>query len=207
MHRMGRLSVAVGIVVTLCGLAACSGETGKATPTSGTSSPASPSSGQQPGAAVPTISNPLPASVIQRDPCSVLTSTQIDGLFTGTPTQSPVQDTGAAKSCSWSDLDKGSLVGVQLVYAWKDGLRTVYNTQSQGGFFKVLQPVQGYPVVAYGPHDERSQGRCSVAIGIADNAAFDIDVTLARSVVGQADPCQDANHVADLAVTTLKGGA
>ncbi|MET7993100.1 DUF3558 domain-containing protein [Amycolatopsis sp. NPDC005232] len=204
MHRAGRVGTAVGVVATLCGLAACSGESGTATPAP---SSASPSTGQQSGSPVPKVSNPLPASVIQRDPCTVLTQAQIDGLFSGTPTQGAVQDTGAAKSCSWSDLDKGSLVGIQLVYAWKDGLSSVYNTQGQGGFFKVLSPVQGYPVVAYGPHDERSQGRCSVAVGIADNAAFDVDVTLARSAVGQADPCEDANHVADLAVTTLKGGA
>ncbi|WP_376774757.1 DUF3558 domain-containing protein [Amycolatopsis jiangsuensis] len=183
---------------------ACSGTTaGTATP-GPSSAPAASSSGLP----VPTVAQPLPASVVQGDPCKALTDAQVDGLFTNTPTRDhAADDTGVAHACSWHDVDRGSLVTIQFVYAWKRGLTDVYATQAKGGFFKVLQPVQGYPVVAYGPSDDRSRGRCGVAVGIADNAAFEADATVAQSATGTGDPCEDARNVANLALTTLKGGA
>ncbi|WP_432850840.1 DUF3558 domain-containing protein [Amycolatopsis sp. CA-161197] len=184
-------------------VAACSGTTGGAvTPKPSTAAPSS-SAGPQ----VPTIANPLPASLIQGDPCMALTPTQVGSLFSGTPTRDPAaKDTGVAKACFWSDVQRGSHVGIQLVYAWKHGLADVYAKKDQG-FFKELAPVQGYPVVAYGPSDERPDGRCGVAVGISDDAAFEADAQVATSAVGTGDPCEDARKVADLAVTTLKGDA
>jgi hypothetical protein len=142
---------------------------------------------------------------MDRDPCGVLSATQVSNLL-GTSALGESKDTGIAKTCSWANLDSGSLVTVQLVYAWSDGLGRVYAKKNEG-FFENLEPVQGYPVVAYGPSDERSTGRCGVAVGIADNAAFEADATISRSKVGQADACDAARRVADAAVTTLKAGA
>ncbi|MEC3980851.1 DUF3558 domain-containing protein [Amycolatopsis sp. H20-H5] len=203
-----RLGVCVAGLLTVGALAACSTKPGTAQPLPSSSPTAQPSGSSQgnPGSGLPTITNPLPASVIQGDPCSVLTTAQLATLFSATPHRNAATDTGAAKSCSWSDLDKGSLVGIQLVYAWQDGLGHVYAKKNEG-FFKELEPLHGYPVVAYGPSDDRSTGRCSVAVGVAGNAAFQADATLARSKVGQADPCDAARNIADLALTTLKGGA
>ena len=200
MHSVSRLCAAIAGVVVVGVIAGCSGSTeGSATPES---RPA-----PSPSNAAPTIAQPLPASLIQGDPCTVLTPAQIGTLFTGTPTRTPVAtDSGVAKYCSWGDDARGSLIAIQLVYAWKHGLADVYAKRGQG-FFKELAPVQGYPVVAYGPSDERARGMCSVAIGIADNAAFEADATVGRSAVGKGDPCDDARKVADLAVTTLKGDA
>ncbi|MEV6904211.1 DUF3558 domain-containing protein [Amycolatopsis sp. NPDC051372] len=184
-------------------LAACSGTTGGTATTASSAAPPVSST----GSTVPAISNPLPASLIQGDACAVLTAAQVGTLFSRTPTRDAAPtDTGVAKACYWHDVERGSLVGIQLVYAWKNGLATVYAKQGQG-FFKVLAPVQGYPVVAYGPSDDRSRGGCGVAVGIADNAAFEADVQVANSAVGTGDPCEDARKVADLAVTTLKGGS
>ncbi|WIX83300.1 DUF3558 domain-containing protein [Amycolatopsis carbonis] len=200
MVRVSRLGGVVGVLALTSLIAACSGATG------GTPEP-SPSSPSSTGPAVPKIEAPLPASLIQGDPCAALTSAQVDGLFTNTPTRDQAaKDTGAAKSCGWHDIDRGSLIGIQFVYAWKHGLADVYATQGRG-FFKVLAPVQGYPVVAYGPTDDRSSGACGVAVGIADNAAFEADVQFANSAVGKGDPCDDARKVADLAITTLKASA
>ncbi|WP_233573823.1 DUF3558 domain-containing protein [Amycolatopsis panacis] len=185
-------------------LAACSRTTGGTATPGPSSAPATSSSGLP----VPTVANPLPASLIQGDPCKALTDAQVKGLFTNTPTRDQVaDDTGVAHACGWHDVDRGSLVMIQFVYAWKRGLADVYATQGRGGFFKVLAPVQGYPVVAYSPRDDRSRGTCGVAVGIADNAAFEADVQFANSAVGKADPCDDARKIANLALTTLKGGA
>jgi hypothetical protein len=151
------------------------------------------------------VTNPLPPGTIDRNPCEVLNSSQIVTLL-GAPAQGESKDTGIAKTCHWANLDRGSSVTVQLVYAWTDGLGHVYAKKNEG-FFENLEPVQGYPVVAYGPSDERSTGRCGVAVGIADNAAFEADATISRSNVGTADACDAARRVADAAVTTLKAGA
>ncbi|QRP48088.1 DUF3558 domain-containing protein [Amycolatopsis sp. FDAARGOS 1241] len=205
MARARHVSIAIVGLAVICAVSACSGTSGTASPMS-TGNPSPTTGGQQSGSAAPEIANPLPASLIQGDPCAVLTSSQVDSLFSRPPQRGAAEDTGVAKSCSWSDVDRGSQIGIQLVYSWKDGLGTVYATQGRG-FFKELAPVQGYPVVAYGPSDDRSKGFCNVAIGIANNAAFEADVRVANAVVGQGDPCDDARKVADLAITTLKGGA
>ncbi|MET9263031.1 DUF3558 domain-containing protein [Amycolatopsis sp. NPDC004079] len=204
--RSIRFRVPLLALLLAAGLAACGGNGGKPDPLPSTGSPSSDA--QRPSSEVPKVASPLPASLVQGDPCKVLTDAQVKTLFSGvSPEVQPSQDTGVAKQCRWSNPSRGSGIGVQLVYAWKDGLGHVYAKKNEG-FFEELAPVQGYPVVAYGPTDDRPTGRCSVAIGIADDAAFEVDVKLADSQAGKgADPCQDAQHVADLAVTTLKGGA
>jgi hypothetical protein len=206
MRRPSRVGICiVGLVATSL-LTACSSEPG--TPKPVPSSEAVVSGGKQlPSAGAPKVAMPLPSSLIKGDPCKALTAEQIKALFSGAqPELQPARDTGAAMQCRWANIDLGSSVGIQLVYAWNDGLSRVYATKGQG-FFKELEPVQGYPVVAYGPTDDRSSGMCSVAVGIADNAAFEADAALARSKVGQSDPCDAARKIADFAVTTLKAGA
>ncbi|MFF0144672.1 DUF3558 domain-containing protein [Amycolatopsis sulphurea] len=192
--------VAAALAVTWVA-AACSATT------AGTPEPGASSSPPTGGSAAPKIEHPLPASLIQGNPCSVLTSAQVNGLFSRPPTHdAAAKDTGVAKSCFWRDVDRGSLIGIQLVYVWKHGLADVYAKRGQG-FFKELAPIQGYPIVAYGPADDRAKGACDVAVGIADNAAFGVGVDVASSAVGKGDPCDDARKVADLALTTLKGNA
>lgn len=157
-------------------------------------------------AGAPAVASPLPASLIKGDPCKALTAEQVKTLFSGVePDVGPARDTGAAMQCTWANLDRGSSVGIQLVYAWENGLDTVYSKKAEAELFEELEPVQGYPVVAYGPTDDRQTGRCNLAVGIADDAAFEADVKVADAKAGEVDPCEDARKVADLAVTTMKG--
>lgn len=194
--------LAVFACTVACGDGEKSGQASPA-PTTANSATGNPEAG-----APPTVPNPLPASLIKADPCKVLTPEQAKTLFSGVePETDPAQDTGAAMACHWSNVDRGSTIGIQLVYAWENGLDTVYKKRVEAGLFEELEPVQGYPVVAYGPTDDRPTGRCNLAIGIADNAAFEADVKLADSKVGKADPCAAARDIADLAITTLKGMA
>lgn len=203
MHLASRICLgSTGLAAALL-VAACSGTTaGTATTEPRTVPPAT-----RTGSNVPAIASPLPVSLIQGDPCSVLTPAQVGTFFSSTPTRDPgAKDTGVAKACYWSDIQRGSHIGIQFVYGWKRGLADVYAKKGQG-FFKELAPVQGYPAVAYGPSDERPDGRCGVAVGIASNAAFEADAQVASSAVGTGDPCKDARNVANLAITTLKGSA
>ncbi|WP_410647961.1 DUF3558 domain-containing protein [Amycolatopsis sp. cmx-4-54] len=174
----------------------------------GTSSGPSLSKAALPYADAPKVENPMSASVIQRDPCDVLTPAQISSLFQGKPEVQPARDTGVAQQCRWADISRGSSIGIQLLYAARDGLSQFYAKKQSNGLWQLLEPVQGYPAVAYGAKDTRQTlGDCSVLVGVADNAVFEVDVNVADAKAGTVDPCKDARMVADLAVTTLKSGA
>ena len=176
----------------------CSGdEHGPASPTTSTTA--------LPDTTPPTIAHPLPAKTLSGDPCRALTPQQVTTLL-GVAATGEGQDTGLAHMCHWANLDRGSSMSVQFVYAWSHGLRNVYARRNKG-FFKELDPVQGYPLAAYGPEDDRATGRCSTAVGVADNAAFEADATISRSKVGHADACGSAYRIDGAVVTTLKGGA
>ncbi|WP_328606706.1 DUF3558 domain-containing protein [Amycolatopsis sp. NBC_00345] len=194
----------LGFGVAACMLAGCSSGPGPATPN--TSTPSSPESGAASSVfAPPKITNPLPAGTLDGDPCRALTPSQLTTFLGASATGKP-SDSGLAKTCHWANNDRGSLITVQFVYIWRDGLGHVYAKKDRG-FFEELAPVQGYPVVAYGSRDDRSTGRCGVAVGIADNAAFEADATISRSNVGKTDACDAARRISDAVVTTLKGGA
>ncbi|GAB3368511.1 DUF3558 domain-containing protein [Amycolatopsis echigonensis] len=194
----------LGLAASALALSACSSTPGTAqTPPTAGPSPTTSTA----GSGAPKVANPLPAGTLDRDPCSTLTAAQVNALLGASATGEP-QDTGVAKMCHWANLDRGSGISVQLVYAWKDGLGHVYAKKNEG-FFKELEPVQGYPTVAYGPSDDSSTGRCGVAIGISDTMAFEADATISRSNVGKpgSDPCEAARRIGDAVVTTLKAGA
>lgn len=193
-------AVLVGVV------SACDSEGGQAVPVPKSPVTTQTGAGEQlPYAGAPKVDNPLPPSIMDRDPCTVLTAVQVDTLFSDDPDPGEARDTGVAHSCDWSDLNKGSMVGVQLVYGLHDGLSQVYAKKDQAAFFDEGQPVQGYPTVAYGPVDDRPNGGCNVSVGVADNLVVQADAKLPRSSVGKDDPCDAARQVADLVVTTLKG--
>jgi hypothetical protein len=191
--------MALGLGVFALVLSGCSSDPGHALPSTGT--PQSTGS----GAAPPKIANPLPSGTLDGDPCAALTSNQVIDLL-GVSTTGKALDSGVAKTCHWANLDRGSSLTVQFVYAWRDGLGHVY-TKKNEGFFQELEPIQGYPVVAYGQEDGRPTGRCSVAVGVADNAAFEADVTISRSNVGRGNACDSARRIGNDVVTTLKSGA
>ena len=203
--RIGRtfLPLVISIVATMAGITGCAGDPGEATPAPST--PAAPSDATPASGSAPEVANPLPRSVIQQDPCATLTPAQVDQLFTKSKPTGEASDTGAAQACSWSDTERGSIATVQLVYAWTNGLDTVYSKRNEAALFEELEPVQGYPTVAYGPTDDREQGMCSVAVGVADDAAFEADASLPDSSIGKADPCDAARTLANHVVTTMKG--
>ncbi|MDT8913551.1 DUF3558 domain-containing protein [Amycolatopsis sp. PS_44_ISF1] len=154
------------------------------------------------GTAPPKVAHPMPAGVLGSDPCRALTPSQLTTLL-GSPVHSGgPEPSGVANTCSWGNLDHRSLITLQFVFIWQDGLGHVYAKRNEG-FFRELQPVQGFPVAAYGPDDESSLGRCGIAVGVADNAAFEVDATISLSHIGKTDPCEAARRIADAVITTL----
>jgi hypothetical protein len=73
-------------------------------------------------------------------------------------------------------------------------------------FFLPLDPIDGYPAVAYGLADERaSRGRCAVALGTSDQEMIDISIAQSEEKAGKSDPCAAAHNVAAQVLDNLRG--
>ncbi|SFW90393.1 Protein of unknown function [Amycolatopsis australiensis] len=183
--------------------------------TSGTAAPAatpslpSPSGASQevPGPGVPKVAVPLDTDRFKSAPCSALTAAQVTELFGREITAKPDIEGPGGPGCSWDPVD-GSRASVNVLFTTVDdlGLTSVYREQGKAyKFFQPLDPVDGYPVVAYGTSDARSTGRCSVAVGTSDRSTVDITIFQSQAKIGTTDPCQVARTVAEKVVASLKG--
>jgi hypothetical protein len=88
----------------------------------------------------------------------------------------------------------------------KLGLTSVYKARGkQYSFFMPLDAIDGYPIVAYGPVDERvSRGRCTIALGTSDTQAVDINIARSEEKIGKKDPCAAAHDVAAKVLGNLR---
>ncbi|MDT8913550.1 DUF3558 domain-containing protein [Amycolatopsis sp. PS_44_ISF1] len=170
----------------------CSG--GAPAPTGGTGDPADTTP--------PAITHPLPATVISGDPCGALTTAQTTTLLGSTDLHVEKEDNTVAVMCHWSNMSRGSQITVQYLYGWTRGLGTVYAKRHQI-YFREMGPVQGYPTVEFGWKFDHEYGRCGIAVGVAENTAFEADATISRELVGHLDPCDAADRIADAVLTTM----
>ncbi|WP_329052617.1 DUF3558 domain-containing protein [Amycolatopsis sp. NBC_01488] len=191
--------------------------TGCTTSTNGTASPSPNPTGQPtspsqeseavPGPGVPKVETPLDISHFQQSPCDSLTTAQSQELLGSTVVAKPVVDDQAGPTCNW-DVPAVSQAGVGVTYfkATKLGLTGIYRSKdSVYPFFMPLEPIDGYPTVAFGTVDERnSKGRCSLALGTSDTEQVDISVSLSETNIGKKDPCAAAHDVAAKVLENLR---
>lgn len=214
MRRTGHV-VTAALLLPLV-LAGCStGSPGQASPaaTAPTDTfgqpPTSGAAHQVPGYGAPPVDNPLDITRYKQSPCTALTQAQIDGfLGPGVPPKTDLE-APAGPDCTW-DKPGGTHAGVAVIFTkiTQDGLTAIYrNKGATYPFFLPLDPVQGYPAVAYGSKDERSdRGRCHLAIGTNDHSTIDVAAYLGEQFIGKKDPCAAAHDVADAIITNIKGG-
>ncbi|WP_230863084.1 DUF3558 family protein [Amycolatopsis camponoti] len=75
-------------------------------------------------------------------------------------------------------------------------------------FFEPLEPVDGYPLVAYdGVGDQRARGECTVAVGTSDTQTVDISVDQSEKNIGKNDPCEAARQVTAMVLGNAKAGS
>jgi uncharacterized protein DUF3558 len=185
--------------------------------TTGTPSPSSSTLGQTsssgsadevPGPGVPKVENPIDVSHFQQAPCDALTANQVDSLLgQGVSPKSDLKGQ-AGPECFWHSPNVSQAgVGVIFTNADKLGLTSVYAARgTKYPFFKPLEPVDGYPLVAYdGEGDQSAKGRCTVAVGASDTQAIDISVAQSEENIGK-DPCVAARDVAGKVLANLKAG-
>lgn len=203
-----RLLLGLGAAVLL--VAGCTTtRNGTATPspmsstTSATGDPASP----LPGAGVPAVTNPIDTTQFQHKPCTTLTDAQIAELLGPDvePKEDPNGDAGPA--CFWHPRSV-TQASVSVIYATKNqrGLTAIYNQQGTTfPLFIPMDPIDGYPTVAYGQADLRtSNGKCAIALGTSNQDIIDVSVALSEENIGKKDPCAAAHQVTATVLTNLR---
>lgn len=197
----------------LVGLAGCSGTTGgtagPAVPPGQSVSSAAPTSSasdQVPGPGVPKVENPIDTTRFKKAPCDTLTQAQAQGLLGPSVVPKTDLQAPAGPACAWHHGE--AYVGVVFSNVTNAGLTGYYRSRgSVYPLFIPLDPIDGYPIVAYGQADMRaSDGQCDVAFGTSDREAVSVSITQSTENKGKQDPCQSARSVAQMVLGNLKGG-
>src|SRR5215217_2309854 len=135
----------------------------------------------------PKIDQPLNLDRYRQNPCEALSRQQItDFLGSEIPAEPHL-----VFDCIWQKHDE-SQASIHVFF----GTASIENLsnlkEKEYPFFKPLESIAGYPTVAYGKTNEYSMGRCSLATGTSDDAAFDTLVSLGKNFIGEKDPCAAA---------------
>jgi hypothetical protein len=203
-----QLSLALGLSMFF--LTACTGtQHGTAVPAASSSTPSSmgSSGGQLPGPGVPAVADALDTTRFQQEPCTTLTDAQVAGLLG--PNAQPHEDLNAdgGPGCFWHPSNV-TQAAVSVIYNTKNkgGLTTIY--EKQGTTFPLfipMDPINGYPTVAYGLADQRtSDGKCAVALGTSNQDVIDVAVALSEGKIDKKDPCAAAHEVAATVLSNLR---
>ncbi|MGY6656530.1 DUF3558 domain-containing protein [Amycolatopsis sp. TRM77291] len=193
----------------LAALSACSTPTvnGSPTPTnSGPGSSASNSAGLPPG--VPKVEHPIDLARFKQDPCTALTKTQITELLGPNTETLPRPDGSAGPACRWS-IPSTTEPRIHVIFSNFGDSGTAKFYAAKGTTYQLLEPlepVDGYPVTAYGDKDKRAEGECSVALGTSDTQTVSINLVQSAANVGRKDPCEAAREGAVRVLATIRGG-
>lgn len=184
-------------------MSACNG-----TPKAPTTTTTAPSSTASADSEVPTVPSPLSAKALDGSPCdSALTSSQITH-FLGQSTPANPRDTELGPMCQWSSAS-GSGAGITVTYQTESdqGLGLAYhNVKPKATRWKELEPVQGFPAIAYTNTDDKRA--CVIVVGVTDQLAFSTALTLGDKSTAEGKDCFDAGpQVADAVLGNLKARA
>jgi hypothetical protein len=95
---------------------------------------------------------------------------------------------------------------VTYIKANTTGLTAIYEKQGTTfPFFQPMESIDGYPTVAYGLVDERSDGRCAIALGTSDQEVIDVAVAQSEKNIGKSNPCAAAHNVVSDVLGNLRG--
>ncbi|MFI6301311.1 DUF3558 domain-containing protein [Amycolatopsis thailandensis] len=190
-------------------LCACSPSTnGTPQPSSGGANP-NPSStaGQVTTTDVPKVSTPIDLTQVKQTPCNALTEKQAAEIL-GPTVEAKPRDGAAGPACTWSvPSTTRPLVSVVFGRSPDGGTGSVY--QAKGVTYELVEPlapVDGYPLTAYGRKDERSTGKCAVALGTSDTETVGIALEQSEANIGKKDPCDVAREAAIRVLATIRGG-
>ncbi|GDY33095.1 DUF3558 domain-containing protein [Gandjariella thermophila] len=180
--------------------AGCSSTTtpGSAQPT--TSSAALP-------AGTPNVAHPLDTTRFQKDPCSLLTPTQLRQFNMGGATGEVTPNAPTGPACSWGNTDGPSKMSISAaILTSGHGLVDVYSQKDTYRLFRPLPDIEGYPAAIASSADPGS-GYCSIVVGVTNELAVSTIVQIDNSSPDFSNPCPRNQQVATDVVQTLKGGS
>ncbi|KAA9165759.1 DUF3558 domain-containing protein [Amycolatopsis acidicola] len=205
MTRKYRLLMTALLAASAAAVSACSSTTDGApsTSTSGASSSA-------PGSEQPTkVDHPLDPSAYLDKPCDLVPQTLVGQLGFSNPEPTGA-DSAFGPGCGWIDVrtshSRNFNVNIQVLKGKRNGgLASVYKTRDAGGYdFAEPTDVSGYPAAFADTQDRRTEGKCSVYVGIADDLTFSAGVD---GYDNAQDSCDAAKRIAAAVITTLQGGS
>ncbi|UUV35650.1 DUF3558 domain-containing protein [Amycolatopsis roodepoortensis] len=179
---------------------------GSATPTSGGPSSAPPSSAGLPPD-VPKVEHPIDVARFKQDPCATLTKPRVDELL-GPRAEAKRTDGASGPSCRWS-IPSTTQPRVHVIVSDFGDSGTAKFYAAKGTTYKLLEPLEpidNYPVTAYGDKDNRAEGQCSVALGTSDTQTVSVNLVQSEAKVGTEDPCKVAREAAIRVLATIRGG-
>lgn len=195
--RWARAVVVVAAGVLLAG---CSPETsGQPGPTSTPSAPAAPSAST---GAAPEVRTPLQPGRYLKQPCALLTTTQVNQLGVADDSGNASPSAPAGALCSWTNEGVG--VGVAWESTNKDGLDDLYAQRDYLEYFQPTQ-LQGFPAVFASALDARSTGDCVLHVGVNGSDMFFVKFKAPDPPLRDRS-CQRAQRAAGWVLDTLKRG-
>ncbi|MCP2252931.1 Protein of unknown function (DUF3558) [Prauserella aidingensis] len=179
-------------------------------PSSASAAPSSAEDGGQelPHSGAPAVTNPLPKSVLDGDPCTdALTQAQAKKFLGDAVTSVDADEPRLGPGCRWSN--RSVLASFTLNYdtAVGQGLSATYaNAKTQEDNFAEIDPIGGFPAVQY--WDDGQERNCNTVVGVADEYAVGISLTLGTNSAEEGeDPCEASRTVMERVVGNLKAKA
>jgi len=157
---------------------------------------------------VPKVAQPLDPARYQKQPCAALTAGQLSQL--GITTQpKPDLESKLGPSCEWNAFDEIGITIHATLLTIGSSLANVYKQHDQGQwpFFKPVADISGYPGVLLDSLDAQPKGKCQLIVGLRDDLAYSVQVSVAPDAKDYGDPCPVLQKVTEMAVSTMKAGA
>ncbi|MET7990447.1 DUF3558 domain-containing protein [Amycolatopsis sp. NPDC005232] len=179
----------VPLVVAAALLTSCSGTAEPAAPTTS----AAATSGPQ-------VPSPLPTNGLLSDPCGVLTEAEAGTVGLASPGK---EDTSTAKGCTWkSSSSEPNQIALTPLPRNTGGIGDVYAQKAKDAYFEPVS-ISGYPGAYADVQDARSQGSCTLWVGVTDQLAVSV-IPQIQEGPHQSDPCGVAQNFAAAMITHLK---
>ncbi|MGY6653372.1 DUF3558 domain-containing protein [Amycolatopsis sp. TRM77291] len=198
-------------VASLSVIAGCSGSgSGPGVTASNPTAPETAPERTLPYAGAPKVPAPFPESVFAGDPCADSLSAEQILQAVGKPSETKRKDADSiGPGCQWfNTVTTGQVI---MAYATKlpNGLSAIYeNVKPKAEVWKPIASLQGFPAVAYvSPSGGSPDKFCQISIGATDSTTIEVSVFLSLDSQGKKDPCESAEVVADLVMTSLRAKA
>ena len=156
-----------------------------------------------PHSGAPAVSDPLPESAVPEDPCDAFTREQVEYALGDNAPEGKREELPTGPTCTWQDTESGAGFGAFYSTTLRQGLSAYYkNTKPEVEVWRELPPIGGFPAIAYQLSKQGTS--CGVAIGFADDYVIEVPVTPSRAKLGEVDPCDMAQEMAEVLVGNLK---